>query len=300
MKKNYSFIAIGKTQESKEAGESFKRYIGIGSSYVLAVNPNKKKLDELRGFESANEPEYVKDTDNGKEAHINFVVKTDPETCNGVEMTNLAMFILRQAPAYNKDETKVQVLDNYGNHAWVDVDLAKSGNKLPDNLAVDHNKYRMACVGECDLVDFLKKYLNVPASLSYVGGVWSLSDNAADGEFRLEHVKDYFKGDFKELEEALAYQPNNKIKLLYGVRTTEEGKQYQTVCTRGEMILRNNAGASSIAKLQKTLADAKNAGLFTTTTFKVGELEEFTVEPTNLTVTPSAVDNIGSEDNLPW
>lgn len=300
MKKNYSFIAIGKTQESKEAGESFKRYIGIGSSYVLAVNPNKKKLDELRGFESANEPEYIKDTDNGKEAHINFVVKTDPETCNGVEMTNLAMFILRQAPAYNKDETKVQVLDNYGNHAWVDVDLAKSGNKLPDNLAVDHNKYRMACVGECDLVDFLKKYLNVPASLSYVGGVWNLSDNAADGEFRLEHVKDYFKGDFKELEEALAYQPNNKIKLLYGVRTTEEGKQYQTVCTRGEMILRNNAGASSIAKLQKTLADAKNAGLFTTTTFKVGELEEFTVEPTNLTVTPSAVDNIGSEDDLPW
>lgn len=295
---NFSFLAIGKTQESKEAGEgSFKRYVGLGSSYVLAVNPNKKKLDELRGFESQNEPEYVKDGDNGKEAHINFVVKTDPNTCNGIEMTNLAMFTLRQRPAYNRDETKVQVLDDYGNHTWVNTETAKAGAALPENLAIDHNKYRMACDGECDLIDFLKKYLNVPNSLNYVNGSWFLSDNAAEGEFRLEHVKDFFKGDFKELNEALAFQPNNKVKLLYGVRTTDEGKQYQTVCTRGDMILRNNAGVNAIAKLEKTLTDAKNNGSFPTTEYKVQELQEYVVEPTNLSNAPSTS---SSDSDMPW
>ena len=295
---NYSFIAVGKTQESKEAGEgSFKRYVGIGSSRVLAVNPSKQKLDELRGFESQNEPEYVKDGENGKEAHINFVVRTDPDSCNGIEMTNIAMFVLRQAPAYNRDESKVEVIDKYGNHTWVDTELAKAGGKLPENYAIDQNSYRMACDGECNLVDFLKKYLNVPASLDYINGTWVLAENAADGEFRLEHVKDYFKGNFKELDEALAYQPNNKIKLLYGVRTTEDGKQYQTVCTRGNMILRNNAGAKALAKLEKDLANAKQNGSFPTTEYKVQELQEYTVEPTNLSSAPAEEK---SNDAMPW
>ena len=48
MKKNYlSFLAIGKTEESKEAGESFKRYVGLASSHVIAVNPTKKELSEI-------------------------------------------------------------------------------------------------------------------------------------------------------------------------------------------------------------------------------------------------------------
>lgn len=295
---NYSFIAVGKTQESKETGEgSFKRYVGIGSSRVLAVNPSKQKLDELRGFESQNEPEYVKDGENGKEAHINFVVRTDPDSCNGIEMTNIAMFVLRQAPAYNRDESKVEVIDKYGNHTWVDTELAKAGGKLPENYAIDQSSYRMACDGECNLVDFLKKYLNVPASLDYINGTWVLAENAADGEFRLEHVKDYFKGNFKELDEALAYQPNNKIKLLYGVRTTEDGKQYQTVCTRGNMILRNNAGAKALAKLEKDLANAKQNGSFPTTEYKVQELQEYTVEPTNLSSAPAEEK---SNDAMPW
>ena len=39
---SYSFLTIGKTQESKEAVE-FKRYVGVGSSYVIAVNPTSLK-----------------------------------------------------------------------------------------------------------------------------------------------------------------------------------------------------------------------------------------------------------------
>ena len=300
----YSFLAIGKTQESTDAQE-FARYIGLGSSFVLAVNPDKKQLDELRGFDSQNEPEYIKDGEQGKEAHINFVVKTDPEVNNGIEVVNLAMFTLRLQPAYNRDQTKVQVIDKYGNYTWADAETAKSGATLPANCMIDQQHYRMACVGECDLVAFLKKYLGVPNSLNYVNGSWVLADKAADGIFGLEHIKDYFTGDFSELREALALQPNNKVKLLYGVRTTDDGKQYQAIATRGDLILRNSAGSNAIAKLERDLKNIKDAGSYSNTEFRVQELQEYKVEPTNLEKPAQGGDGLpfAAPDNtggMPW
>lgn len=126
-----SFLAIGKTQESKEASEGFKRYVGVGSTFVKGVQPTKKEIDEFFGFESQAEPEYVKDGENGKEAHITFLLQTDPETCNGIELKSRAMFTLRATPAYNRDQTKVQVIDQYGNYTWVDTEDAKAVRLLP-------------------------------------------------------------------------------------------------------------------------------------------------------------------------
>lgn len=301
--KAYCFLAIGKTQESKETQE-FKKYVGVASSFVVAVNPTKKELEDIYGREMANDPEYVVDTDNGKEARIRFIVKTDPKTNNDIEIINNVMFTLRNTPAYNKANTKVQVIDKYGNTTWANVEDAKAGKHLvSDNgneLKID-SSYRMACVGEADLITFLKVYLGVGEAFNYVNGSWVKKDNADDYLFSLEHIKDYFKGDFSEIKEAIALQPNNKIKLLYGVRTTDEGKQYQTVATRSTMFLHNNAGSKSYEKLEKELANAKDNGAYSTTEFKVQELAEYNVEPTDLSTTSeeSTADTSASSD-MPW
>ena len=295
----FSFLAIGKTQESTEASSGFKRYVGVGSSYVLAVNPNKKELDELMGYESQNEPEYVVDTDNGKEARITFIVKTDPETNNGIEITNRLTFTLRNTPAYNKDKTKVQVIDDFGNHMWANVADAKEGKPIlrsNGNPAKIDTKYRMAGDGECDLVDFLKAYLGIEDVFTYSNDTWTKKENTSDYMFKLEHIKDYFSGNVSELKEALALRPHNKVKLLYGVRTTDEGKQYQVVASKGDFILKNNANVKALARLEKTLTDAKLAGAFATTDFKVQELQEYTVEATNL---EKPVVN-SAADEMPW
>ena len=300
MKSSYSFLTIGKTNESSETRE-FKRYVGVGSSYVLAVNPKKAELDSLMGFESASDPEYVVDTDNGKEAHVVFIVRTDPSVCNGIEITNKLTFVLRNSPAYNADKTKVQVLDSFGNSTWAAVEDAKAGAKLfaagGKSLKID-DKYRMACVGEADLVGFLKTYLCVQDVFNYINGSWVKKENADDYVFGLEHIKDYFKGDFSELKEALALQPNNKVKLLYGVRTSDDNKQYQTIAKRSEMILPNNAGSSAFVRLEKNLTSAKAAGSFANTDFRVQELQEWSVEPTNLE-TPAA-QAPSQADEMPW
>lgn len=245
---SYSFLAIGKTQESKETQE-FKRYIGVGSSFVIAVNPTKKELEEIYGREMANDPEYVVDTDNGKEARITFIVKTDPAVCKGIEMINRMMFTLRNTPAYSKDGSKVQVIDKFGNSTWASTEVAKAKGKIltaNGNSAKIADDYRMACVGEADLTNFLKSYLGVGDVFNYVNGSWVLKDNTDDFLFGLEHIKDYFSGNFSEIKDAIALQPNNKVKLLYGVRTTDEGKQYQTVITRQNFILPNYAGVKAL------------------------------------------------------
>lgn len=292
--RSYSFLTIGKTQESTDTQE-YKRYIGVGSSYVMAVNPDKKKLDELMGFESANEPEYVKDGENGKEAHVTFIVRTDPEANGGIEITNRLTFVLRNEPAYNRDKSKVQVIDAYGNSTWVDTETAKTGGQLPSNYKICQTKYRMAANGEVDLVSFLKTFLVVPSSLDYKNGTWVLNDKAEEGKFELEHIKDYFNGDFSEIKQAIALQPNNKVKLLYGVRTTDEGKQYQAIATRGDLVLRNNAGSNALAKADKDLTSMKENGSYPNTDFRIQELQEYTVEPTNLDAAPGASDNA-----MPW
>lgn len=303
---SYVFLAIGKTQESTETQE-FKKYVGVGSSFVVAVNPTKKEFEDIIGHEVANDPEYVVDTDNGKEARIKFVVKTDPNTCNGVEIINQMMFTLRNAPAYNKDQTKVQVIDKYGNSTWANTEDAKAGKKLfsttGKELKID-SSYRIACVGEPDLIGFLKAYLCVGDAFHYVNGSWVKKDNADDFLFGLEHIKDYFSGDFSEIKEAIALQPNNKVKLLYGVRTTDEGKQYQTIATRNGMILHNSAGSKALEKLEKDLANAKNNGSYASTDFRVQELSEYSVEPTNFSSAPTTTTGgQGSEvsmGDMPW
>ena len=297
--KTYSLLTIGKTQESKEVQE-FKKYIGIGSSYVLAVNPSKKELDTIYGTENSNEPEYVVDGENGKEARIHFIVKTDSEQNNGVEIISRLMFTLRNAPAYNRDKTKVQVKDKFGNFTWADVNDAKAGKKLLSKegkeLKID-TEYKMACVGEADLVGFLKTYLCVQDVFNYVNGSWVKKPNENDYVFGLENIKDYFNGNFTELKEALKIQPNNKVKLLYGVRTadTENGpRQYQAVASRADLILPNNAGTNAIARLEKNLAQAKANGSYANTEFAVCELKEWEATPTDL--------NTPKEENseMPW
>lgn len=305
MKNVFSFLAIGKTQVSTEAADA-KKYIGVGSSYVLAVNPTKEELEKLYGHDIANAPEYVGERDGVPYVRIDFIVKTDPQQCDGVEVTNKATIFLRNEPAYNRDKTKVQVIDEFGNSTWAKVEDAKMNKRIVQANGQDAKvapKYRMACSGEADLVDFLKAYLNIGDVFNYVNGSWIMkTENVEDYKFSFEHLKDYFKGDVSELREALALQPKNKIKLLYGVRTTDRG-QFQSVVTRGEMVMRNSSGSSALTRLQKNVLNAKNSGAFSDTILEVCPLKEYTIEATNLA---NPVEN-GSDDtteaaaeDMPW
>lgn len=301
---NYTFMAFAKGAESTDA-PVIKRYIGVAPVFVLGVNPNKTELEKLYNTQLENAPEYISEIEVGEDRHkvknvrIDFIVKTDAKIC-GIEFVTKIPFFIRNEYRYNRDKTKVQVIDKYARTAWVTIEQAKTHEipiykNGPANLDKD---YRPAYVGEEELTNFLKVYLTIPDVMRYVNEKWIMVDNPSDCEARLEKISNYFNGDFSELKSIIAIQPTNKVKVLFGVRSTDDNRQYQTVYTR--MFLRNRE--SKYNKLATNLQEAKAAGAYSNVEFSICDLKEYTVEATDFNKSnggpfPSSP-SIG--DDSPW
>jgi hypothetical protein len=306
MKKNigFNFMAFSKGAVSTE-GNTVKRYVGVAPVFVLGVNPNKEELEKLYNTQLENAPEYLSEVEVGEDKHkvpnvrIDFIVKTDAEKCGGIEFTTKVSFFIRKEPRVKKDGSKIQVIDKYSRTAWVTKEQYKNKEipvyaNGPANIDKD---YRACFHGEEELTNFIKAYLNIPNVMKYVNGKWVMGDNLDLCEARLEHIEDYFKGDFSELRGAIALQPTNKVKVLFGVRTTDDNKQYQAVYT--QMFLKNNI--TDYSKLDANLQERKAAGAYPTTEFIVGDLKEYNVEATDLSNSGSSdMPFPKAEESSPW
>lgn len=285
MKTNKLFMAFATGKESTE-GSVVKRYIGVGPVFVLGVNPNKVELEKLYGIELENAPEYLTETEIGQEGakvkvpqvRIDFIVQTDPEKCGGIDMKTKVSFFLAKEVRYNRDGTKVQVINKYGETTWLPIENAKAGT-VPESLSwFEPADFRPALIGEEELTGFIKAYLNIPnKSYRKKNGEVVEIPNKADAEARLDKVQDYFKGDFSELRNVIALQPKNKVKCMFGVRTTDEGKQYQAVYT--QKFLKNNV--TDYSKLDEEIQERKANGAYPSTEFSVCDLKEYVVESTS-------------------
>lgn len=288
LKKN--FMAFSKGNVSSE-GEGAKLYVGVGSIFIKAINPTKAQLAAAYNREQENDPVYLGEVDqNGvkvQTVRIEFLGNTDPEKNDGIDKVVRPSITLRNQKRLNADGTKVQVIDEYGRTAWVTLEEAaqhaipmyKNG---PANITAN---YREAYPGEEQLTNFIKAYLNIPNPMKYVNNEWVMIDHPEDAEARLDHIADYFKGNFKELQDLLSYQPHNKLKILFGVRTTEENKQYQAFYT--EMVLKNGVNDySRLDKdLQERLANAAEGSSLKSTYYEVCSLKEYTPQPTHIEAT---------------
>lgn len=284
---NKIFMAFASGKESIE-GNVIKRYIGVGPVFVLAVNPNKAELEKLYNTEIENTPEYISETEIGPEGskhkvpqvRLDFIVKTDTERCNGIDLKTKVSFFLNKEFRYNRDGSKVQVINKYGETTWLPIEDAKAGT-VPESLKwFEPADFRPAFIGEEELVGFIKAYLNIP-NKSYRkknGEVVELKDKS-EAEARLDKIEDYFKGDFSELKKVIALQPKNKVKVLFGVKTTDDNKQYQTVYT--QKFLKNNV--TDYSNLDKEVQERKANGAYQSTDFCVCDLKEYTVESTDFT-----------------
>lgn len=284
MSSNKVFMAFGQGKESNESGAGFAKYIGVGAFNVLAVNPTKEELSKIYGSNIEKDIEYLsKDEETGADqVRIDFIVASNTEKNNGIDLKTKVAFFLKNAPRMNALGTKVQVINAYGETTWVDLDLAKKG-ELPENQAWFEKPYRPAFIGEDELTSFLKVFLNIPAkSWKDKNGNVKTIENKSDAEARLEGIANYFKGNVKELKEILKFQPDNLVKMAVGVKTTDDNKEYQAVYTK--MFLKNNV--KDYSKLDAAIKDSQANGAFKNTTFNVGELKEYTVEAT--TFAPAA------------
>lgn len=302
MSKKFTLMAFATGQVSKEAGSS-TRYIGVGSVTVAAINPSKAELEKLFNTELESEPNYVGvQEQDGKQIHyarIEVVLHTVPENNNDIDTYARMGLFIRDQYRYNRDQTKIQVIDKYGRTAWVTKDelaakeIPTYSNGRKANLDAD---YRPCYQGEEEVTNFFKAFLNIPSPMVYKNKEWVPADNLQDCLARFDNIAKVFKGDFSEFVDAWKFQPTNKVKVLFGIRTTDQGRQYQTFYTR--MFLKN--GQSSYDRLEDDVTSAQNAGAYPTSEFKVVPLQEYVVNSTPLEQAAPAEDPFGNPNDNPF
>ena len=282
---NFLFMAFAKGEVSKEASE-VTRYIGFAPVKVLAFNPNKAQIKELMGFEPQEEPVYIGSQDvDGKKVdyvRLSFVVRTTEEP----EVTQMLTYFIRNQYVKGSQSGKYFVGDHYGNTAWATEDVIKAKQTVmysngPAKLIGD---YRPLYEGEIEVIRFLKEFIVLGSpgdtnGFNYVDGNWvpmpkaDLDNNEC--YFTAEEVQKMFKGDFSTIKDAIALQPNNEVKVLFGIRTRED-KEYQTIYPR---VLRKKSSKLNI--ISDEITERKQAGALSNQIYEFVPLKEYKVEPTD-------------------
>lgn len=269
-------IKVGK--ESVEG--SFKLYKGMAAFNIVAVNPNKKELETLLGRDIDNDPEYKSKNEDGQDViRVTFYAKTNIEAKvnNGIELMVPISFMITKAKKVGQGSGKIQIIDKYGRTAWAtpedveskSVPMYKSG---PANISKD---YRPAYQGEEQLVDFLVNWLNIPGPMDYKDGQWVMKKDPSDSEVALD-MDALFKGNVAELQELTKLAASYLVKAAVGVRTNDEGKQYQAVFTRK---FAKNA-VTNYSKIDAAITEFQSNGGAPNTEFSVELLHENTVTAT--------------------
>ena len=223
---------ITNSNQSREPGNgSFvdvKKYIGVASVNIVGVNPSNEQL-RMHGWsvpENADEPQYVTtDKDGKKAARVRILARI----CDLPEKPVVGLdFWVRPEIALNKEGKKCKIIDAYGRTAW-GTKAEIQAHKVPEYTngpASISKDYKVCHVGEEDLVLFLMKYLNVTPLQVLKNGSYVPTKNP--GMLTIDNWKALCDGDVKEIKEAIALQPENKIKVILGVRTNEENKSFQS------------------------------------------------------------------------
>lgn len=290
-------IKVGK--ESVEG--VFKLYKGVAAFNIVAVNPTKKELEELQGRSIENEPEYKGKTDDGVDTmRVVFYAKTNPEAKvnNGVDLLLPISFMLTKSTRVGQTSGKIQVIDKYGRTAWATKEELNSKTipqyaNGPANIDKD---FRAIYQGEEQLVNFLIQWLNIPNPADYKDGKWVMKANPEDSEVDL-NMEALFKGDVTELKDLIKLAPNFLVKAAVGIRTTDEGKQYQVVFTR--MFVKN--AVTNYSKLDAAITEFQSNGGAANVEYSVEPLHENTVEATKFEAKESTGEMpFDAPEESPW
>lgn len=295
-------MAFKKAQSSETSAASFDRYIGVAKCKILAVNPTAEELSKIYGREVKVAP-YTDTVDRDgksvKRVRIDFIVATNPEC--GVDTKSRLSFTLTNEVAYNGDRTKVEVIDKYGRTAWAPVDVAKAKGKImySNGPADIDDDYRPLYRGEKTLTMMVRKYLCLPDVRYYdaTSGVWKTRDNMEDSEGVLDSVASYFDGNYSELKDILGLLPNNEVRMMFGVKTTDDNKQYQQIYDRWFESAKARED-SALARFQKSVTDEKARGAFQNVEFEACAIKIYVNTPT--VISPVQINGDLPMGDDPW
>ena len=201
----------GKASDVKTVSNSKALKSGLAEVKVISINPTGAEMKEVLGFEPKQEPVYVTDRENFdkvsvKNARIDFWLELEDGT-----QTKLSLYLSGEHATSKAGNN--QYINAYGKTTWASDENNTSEWFLDEGV---RQSYR----GEEDLHKFMAAWLNVPYTKD------------EKGTCQIENPAAIFAGDFSELKETLEIFPDSKVRVLLGVKETDEGKQFQVVYTK--------------------------------------------------------------------
>lgn len=285
-KKEIAFMGFSTGSDATAETTVFSKYYGVAPVSVLAINPTKEELQKILNLEEVKEQNYISKLNiNNKEIdtiRITFWVKVDKDkTPSGYPLISNVSFRLQNTPRMNKDGSKVQMIDKYGDTSWMLVEEVKNKTfVLNEKMLFSGEDMRPAYVGEEDLTNFIKAYLGIPlrATLSQ-DNVWMPIKDPSKAYARFTNIQSFFGGNVKEIKDAISQQPNNLVYACFGVKTTEENKMYQVILPSLFFFVKKFSDKSR-KFLQKRIDDLHAVGMFADTVFSSEDLSIYEIKPT--------------------
>ena len=267
-----------------------KKYQGVASISIVGINPSNARLRQFGWTipDNADEPVYVTTNNEGKKsARVRFLAKIEDLDEKPVVALD---FWIRPEIWVNKSGDKAQVIDSFGRTAWGTKDEIKA-HRIPQYTsgpAKIANDYKMSHPGQEVLVGFLMKFLNMtPLNvLDRKKNQWVPSKDP--GHLTIDYWDKLCQGDVSEIAQYVATEPNNKVKVVLGIRTTEDNKAYQTFlpgCYIGNGALPDrNTGEYTTARkgIDRAINDAEQNGYAFPYLYTATPVKEWGVEATQV------------------
>ncbi len=275
--KNITLFAVAAGRETTESTSKVHR--GVATVSLVDINPNKEELGKIFNTDIEKDPEYIYPKDDGTTSiRINLVMKTLPDLSNGIESIKSVNYFISNKPRTGKNGTKVQVINAYGDTAWLTKEEFEAKNAPSYNPEYCTKGMRVAFTGEEEITMFIKKFMNIPNySFLKADGERAIHDKPELCECQLSEIPKYFQGNISELKSALMSRKDNKIKLLFGAKVTDDNKIYQDVFARYPM----HPNTRNYSRLTKNIEDSAAAGAFPNTDFGSDpyEFKEYVLTP---------------------
>ena len=307
------------TSESK-TGAAFidmPKYIGVASIKILAVNPDNNKLRALGWTvpEDAAEPNYVSTVtlDDGTtrtRTRVRFMAQIQELEDKPIIALD---YWIRPEPWMNKERNKCQIIDQYGRTAWGTQDEIRN-NKIPEYASGPAKislPYAPSHKGQEELIKLLMKYLCCTPFEYFDSKSKTWKKNDKPGTLTIDNWKALCAGDARELVSYIALQPDNLLKVILGVTTTEDNRVYQTFINTDYLANNSRMNNGIYDTADKIINRVKEDGYHDNCQFSAAPVTVFTMTPT--VVEPAAqttnssidVDSLfeegdSSDDDLPF
>jgi len=187
----------GKAREQKE----FVKKTGFFEGEVIAINPDREKLEKILSTTLEKDPEYLgKEDKDGREIVKLNIVAWIRDVKTG-ELRSIRFF-LKDVEKENKDKTKKQYINDVGMTTWADD---------PKNLAdwFTSRSYRVAHEGEEELYNFAITWLN------------KLDTRDAETVLAFDWTK-LMRGNVKEIADQINGEYSGTICCLVTMRTVDK------------------------------------------------------------------------------